>query len=427
MRAPRAPASGMWRRGGGRRPTWQSLAMAPPSRRRAHGSGAQPRHAGETAAARTRVAPRRRRDRTARRDAGAGADRSVHRPLDPIGRLRPGGAGRPAHEPESGPGLVDARHDPPGHRARHAQAASADGTRDPSDVLDRAARSAARSRASTPTRSSRWCASSSRNGRARAPSCVRCSPSAGRITTAMRCPRSATCCRWSRCRREACGGRADRPRGRPPSRGSVARSTPEPSIDDLVIRYLAGYGPAAVMDIQAWCGLTKLKEVVERLRPRLRVFRDEAGRELFDVPDAPRPDADTPAPVRFLPEYDNALLGYKDRTRMIGDGGAPATRLRHPRQLLDVPGGRVRRGTMEARRANATRHGSRSSRSSGCRARLERPDRRGSPARGVPGARRRHARRARRARDGRSDGDETRERSDRARSRSARSGSAACP
>ena len=89
------------------------------------------------------------------------------------------------------------------------------------------------------------------------------------------------------------------------------------SIEDLVMRYLTGYGPAAVMDIQAWCGLTKLSEVVARLRPRLRVFRDEAGRELFDLPDAARPDPETPAPVRYLPEYDNALLGYKDRARMI--------------------------------------------------------------------------------------------------------------
>ena len=91
----------------------------------------------------------------------------------------------------------------------------------------------------------------------------------------------------------------------------------EPSIDDVVLRYLGAFGPASVKDAQNWSGLTKLAAVFERLRPRLVSFSDEGGRELFDLPDAPRPDGSVPAPVRFLGEYDNVLLGHADRTRII--------------------------------------------------------------------------------------------------------------
>jgi len=90
-----------------------------------------------------------------------------------------------------------------------------------------------------------------------------------------------------------------------------------PSLETLIVRYLGAFGPASVADMQNWSGLTRLRDAFELLRPQLLAFRDTSGKELFDLPAAPRPEPSTPAPVRFLPVYDNLLLGHADRSRFF--------------------------------------------------------------------------------------------------------------
>jgi len=133
---------------------------------------------------------------------------------------------------------------------------------------------------------------------------------------------------------------------------------PLPAADDdpapLVLRYLAAFGPASVTDVQSWSGLASLRATLDGLRDQLSVFRDPRGRELFDLPKAPRPDGDVDAPVRFLPEYDSLMLGHDDRSRFIADEHRPALITKN----LQIPGAflvdGVVAGTWKLERAKKT-------------------------------------------------------------------------
>lgn len=107
----------------------------------------------------------------------------------------------------------------------------------------------------------------------------------------------------------------------------------EGDLQTLTRRYLAAFGPATAADMQQWSGLQGLKPILEAMRPDLVAFRDERGRELFDLPEAPRPDESIPAPPRFLPEFDNMLLSHADRTRVLAE--------EHRRAVLGAKNGRI--------------------------------------------------------------------------------------
>ncbi|OCT15737.1 hypothetical protein A8709_14850 [Paenibacillus pectinilyticus] len=93
----------------------------------------------------------------------------------------------------------------------------------------------------------------------------------------------------------------------------------EPEVEQMIQRYLGAFGPASVKDMQMWSGLTRLRDVVDKLRPHLFRFYDEQGIELFDLPEAPRPDTDTPSPPRLLGDFDNILLSHADRSRILDE------------------------------------------------------------------------------------------------------------
>ncbi|MFK3647230.1 winged helix DNA-binding domain-containing protein [Lysobacter enzymogenes] len=109
----------------------------------------------------------------------------------------------------------------------------------------------------------------------------------------------------------------------------VADAPDEAAVDAMVLRYLGAFGPASARDLGAWSGLSAPAERLRRLRPQLRVFRDEDGIELFDLPDAPLPPAELPAPPRLLPEFDNVLLAHARRERILDDSVRPAVYTRN--------------------------------------------------------------------------------------------------
>jgi hypothetical protein len=97
---------------------------------------------------------------------------------------------------------------------------------------------------------------------------------------------------------------------------TLSPATPEAKTE-LLRRGIAAIGPASAADLRTWSGMTGVREALEPLLPELAEFRDEAGRTLYDLPEAPRPRAGTEAPVRLLGEFDNVALSHADRARIV--------------------------------------------------------------------------------------------------------------
>lgn len=98
-------------------------------------------------------------------------------------------------------------------------------------------------------------------------------------------------------------------------------AAPDPGM--VVKRYLRAFGPASVKDMAVWSGLAKLQPVIGKLGPELRAMKDERGVQLYDLPDGTIPDPDTVAPPRFLSEFDNMLLSFHDRSRIMDEAFKP--------------------------------------------------------------------------------------------------------
>ncbi|RJX39701.1 winged helix DNA-binding domain-containing protein [Paenibacillus pinisoli] len=112
---------------------------------------------------------------------------------------------------------------------------------------------------------------------------------------------------------------------------NVHRNDPDSGVDDpgaletnqdaaiksMLFRYLSAFGPASIKDMQAWSGMTRLKPYIQEWISELECFQDEAGNDLYDLPGAPLPPEDTPAPPRYLSEFDNMLISYNDRSRIM--------------------------------------------------------------------------------------------------------------